>query len=66
MVLAYRGLGGGWQTRGPNDFVPTETVEVMRARTDWGGVLPPSDLAEAPDSGAAAAETDTYFRSPDF
>ena len=66
LILSYRGLGGGWQLRGPNDFVPTETVEVMRARTDWGGVLPPSDLAEAPDSGAAAAETDTYFRSPDF
>ncbi len=66
LVLAYRGLGGGWETRDPNEFVPTETVEVMRARTDWGGVLPASDIAEAPDSGAAAAETDTYFRSPDF
>ncbi len=66
LILSYRGLGGGWQTRDPNEFVPTETIEAMRARTDWGGVLPPGDIAEAPDSGAAAAETDTYFRSPDF
>jgi NodT family efflux transporter outer membrane factor (OMF) lipoprotein len=66
LILSYRGLGGGWQIRGPNDFVPQETIEVMRTRTDWGGVLPPSDISEAPDSGAAAAETDTYFRRPDF
>ena len=66
LILSYRGLGGGWQIRGPNDFVPPETIEVMRTRTDWGGVLPPSDLGDAPDSGAAAAETDTYFRMPDF
>ena len=66
LILSYRGLGGGWQIRGPNDFVPPETIEVMRARTDWGGVLPPSDLADAPDSGAAAAETRTFFRRPDF
>ncbi len=66
LILSYRGLGGGWQIRGPNDFVPPETIEVMRARTDWGGILPPDDLNEAPDSGTAAAETDTYFRRPDF
>lgn len=66
LILSYRGLGGAWQIRGPNDFVPSETIEVMRARTEWGGVLPPDDLADAPDSGEAAAETDTYFRRPDF
>ncbi|MDJ0941958.1 MAG: efflux transporter outer membrane subunit [Kiloniellales bacterium] len=66
LILSYRGLGGGWQTRGPNDFVPPETIEVMRTRTDWGGILPPDDLGDAPDSGTAAAESDTYFRRPDF
>ncbi len=66
LILSYRGLGGGWQTRVPEEFVPPETIEVMRTRTDWGGLLPPDDLADAPDSGEAAAETDTYFRRPDF
>jgi len=66
LVLSYRGLGGGWQIRGPNEFVPEETIEVMRARTDWGGILPANDLKDAPASGKAAAETDTYLRMPDF
>ncbi len=66
LVLTYRGLGGGWQIRGPNEFVAPETIEVMQTRTDWGDILPASDLRDAPDSGAAAAETDSFFRKPDF
>ena len=66
LVLTYRGLGGGWQIRGPNDFVPRETIEVMRHRTDWGDILPPSDLQDAPESGIAASEADSFFRRPDF
>jgi NodT family efflux transporter outer membrane factor (OMF) lipoprotein len=66
LVLTYRGLGGGWQIRGPNDFVAPETIEVMQTRTDWDGILPANDLQDAPDSGAAAAEADTFFRRPDF
>ncbi len=66
LVLSYRGLGGGWQIRGPNEFVPDETIEVMRERTDWGNVLPAEDISDAPDSGQAAAETRNYFRRVDF
>jgi hypothetical protein len=66
LILTYRGLGGGWQIRGPNEFVAPETMEVMQARTDWGDVLPANDLQGAPDSGEASAEADTFFRRPDF
>ena len=66
LVLTYRGLGGGWQVRGPNEFVAPETIEEMRARTDWEGILPPNDLQDAPDSGQGSAEADTFFRRPDF
>ena len=66
LILTYRGLGGGWQIRGPNEFVAPETMEVMQARTDWGDVLPANDLQDAPDSGEASAEADTFFRRPDF
>ena len=66
LVLTYRGLGGGWQIRGPNEFVAPETIEEMQARTDWGDVLPADDLQDAPESGEAAAEADSFFRRPDF
>jgi len=35
LILSYRGLGGGWQIRDPNEFVPQETIQAMRDRTDW-------------------------------
>ncbi|MDJ0610613.1 MAG: efflux transporter outer membrane subunit [Kiloniellales bacterium] len=65
LVLSYRGLGGGWQIRGPNEFVPDETIEVMRERTDWGSVLPAEDIADAPTRGEEAG-ANTYFRRVDF
>ncbi len=41
LASVYRALGGGWQIRDNNDFVPVETVEEMRDRTNWGDLLPP-------------------------
>jgi NodT family efflux transporter outer membrane factor (OMF) lipoprotein len=41
LATVYRALGGGWQIRDGNEFVPAETVEEMRARTNWGELLPP-------------------------
>lgn len=38
-VRTYRALGGGWQVRTGEEFVDTQTIERMRARTDWGNVL---------------------------
>ena len=41
VTAVYEALGGGWQIREGNDFVPPATSAEMRARTDWGNVLPP-------------------------
>src|SRR6266567_2091002 len=41
LASVYRALGGGWQIRADNEFVPAATAEEMRRRTDWGELLPP-------------------------
>ncbi|WP_298350936.1 TolC family protein [Rhodoblastus sp.] len=42
LTMAYRALGGGWQIRWGRDFVPGPVREEMRARTNWGELLPPA------------------------
>lgn len=42
LTSVYRALGGGWQIREGNDFVNDATRGEMRARTDWGSLLPPA------------------------
>ena len=41
LASVYRALGGGWQIRADNEFVPAATAEEMRQRTNWGELLPP-------------------------
>ncbi len=41
LASVYRALGGGWQIRAENEFVPAATAEEMRRRTNWGELLPP-------------------------
>lgn len=38
-ISLYKALGGGWQIRLENDFVPAEVKEKMQKRTDWGNLL---------------------------
>jgi NodT family efflux transporter outer membrane factor (OMF) lipoprotein len=38
-ITTYRALGGGWEVRAGKEFVPPETIDAMRARTDWGDLL---------------------------
>jgi len=54
LIATYKALGGGWQIRGTDAFVPEDTQEQMRTRTNWGDLLPPKDLQEAPMSGEKA------------
>ncbi|WP_206030058.1 efflux transporter outer membrane subunit [Roseomonas sp. AR75] len=42
LTSLYRALGGGWQIREGSAFVDDATREQMRARTNWGGLLPPA------------------------
>jgi outer membrane protein TolC len=44
LIETYRALGGGWQVREGNDFVPAATREEMANRTDWGTWLTPELL----------------------
>ena len=41
LASLYEALGGGWQIRADNEFVPAATAEEMRNRTNWGELLPP-------------------------
>ncbi len=48
LASVYRALGGGWQIRQDNEFVPAPTVAEMRARTNWGELLPPAGQPQPP------------------
>jgi len=55
LIAAYRALGGGWQIREGNDFVPAATRDEMSERTDWGTWLTP-DLLQPEAPGLPAPE----------
>jgi NodT family efflux transporter outer membrane factor (OMF) lipoprotein len=39
LIAIYKALGGGWEIREGQDFVPEETKEEMQNRTNWGDLL---------------------------
>jgi NodT family efflux transporter outer membrane factor (OMF) lipoprotein len=50
LVGVYRALGGGWQIREEQDFVPAAVKEVMARRTNWGRLLTPVAVAPPQES----------------
>ncbi len=66
LIATYKALGGGWEIRGADAFVPEKTQEIMRQRTDWGNLLPPEDLKNAPLTTEEVKTFDTLFRRPDL
>ncbi|HUO53128.1 MAG TPA: TolC family protein [Rhodoblastus sp.] len=48
LTTTYRALGGGWQIRWGRDFVDASTRKEMRARTNWGELLPPDGQKPTP------------------
>ena len=42
LVAVYRSLGGGWELRDGNPFLPADITTAMGQRTDWGGLLDPA------------------------
>jgi NodT family efflux transporter outer membrane factor (OMF) lipoprotein len=50
LVGVYRALGGGWQIREGQDFVPVEIKEAMAKRTNWGRLLTPVAVAPPEES----------------
>lgn len=39
LAALFKALGGGWEGRDGGSFVPSTTLETMKARTDWGKVI---------------------------
>ena len=56
VVALYKALGGGWELREGQDFVPAETRAQMQDRTYWGGLL--SQKAQAQDVDKAESDTE--------
>src|SRR5208337_303390 len=61
LVGVYRALGGGWEIRQGQDFVPPETREAMEKRTNWGKLLTPA--AQTPPTPEAQKR---LIRAPDW
>ena len=66
LIATYRALGGGWEIRGIDAFVPENTQEIMRRRTDWGDLLPANDPKEVPLTTEDLDNFDTLLRRPDW
>jgi hypothetical protein len=57
LVAVYRALGGGWQIREDSYFVDAATAAQMRARTNWGVLLPPANAPQPPAPGLPGPES---------
>ena len=61
LIALYKALGGGWEVRIGNDFVPADVREEMNERTDWG------ELLDSTNNSPPELEPDTdLWRSPDW
>jgi len=54
-------LGGGWEIRGENDFIPASIKEEMETRTDWGDMLSPKETEYPPSQ-----DVKKIFHRPDW
>jgi NodT family efflux transporter outer membrane factor (OMF) lipoprotein len=63
----YRALGGGWQIREDSYFVTAVTSDQMRARTNWGELLPPAGAPQPPAPGLPnPADVGPTVRPPEW
>jgi len=66
LVATYKALGGGWQIRSGNAFIPETRQQQMRERTDWGELLPGETLPEDLPAVPAPAGDQPLFNKPDW
>jgi len=66
LIALYKALGGGWELRLGKDFIPEQTKEEMRQRTDWGTLLPPEDLPEDREEQPPTGQAVKVFYKPDL
>jgi outer membrane protein TolC len=63
----YRALGGGRQVREDSYFVTAATRDQMRARTNWGELLPPAGVPQPPAPGLPSpADVGATVRPPEW
>jgi len=61
LISVYPALGGGWQIRKGQGFVPDRVKDEMRKRTDWGDLL--DAKAQTPPT---PEERKAFIRKPDW
>jgi NodT family efflux transporter outer membrane factor (OMF) lipoprotein len=66
LVGVYRALGGGWEIREGQDFVPAATREQMRQRTNWGRLLSPENVYSGPPPTPEEQKEKPLIRTPDW
>jgi len=66
LIALYKALGGGWELRLGKDFIPEQTREEMRQRTDWGNLLPPEDLPEDREEQPPTGQAVKILYKPDL
>jgi NodT family efflux transporter outer membrane factor (OMF) lipoprotein len=66
LIAVYKALGGGWQIREGQDFLPAATKQQMRERTDWGDLLGPGAIPAEDEQlePPPSPEPPTLFRRP--
>jgi NodT family efflux transporter outer membrane factor (OMF) lipoprotein len=66
LIAAYRALGGGWQIREGNDFVPAELRSTMAKRTNWGTLLSPELLEPRAPGVPSPRDEGSLVRPPEW
>jgi NodT family efflux transporter outer membrane factor (OMF) lipoprotein len=57
LIAVYRALGGGWEMREGQSFLPGDATTAMGERTNWGGLLEPA---------AVEPQTEKQLLTPDW
>ena len=61
LISLYKALGGGWEIRAGQDFVPGDIKAEMEKRTNWGNLMSPDELVFPPSQ-----EVKSIFNRPDW
>jgi NodT family efflux transporter outer membrane factor (OMF) lipoprotein len=66
LIATYRALGGGWEIRAGEDFVPAETRDEMAERTNWGTLLTPDLLTPQAPGLPGPEDASPLVRPPEW